>query len=961
MNSRIWHAICLLFLLSQLKQLLEDRNEITFYVVEEGDILFDSAIANWSLCTSFDEIKRNHRTNEVESKLEKVNVRSFLNHSITSIERRLNLKLFDLEQSYLFNAHTCFRVEKRELETKLREFIRVYEVVLFVFSFSKNPYFYEYIHLKQASNNYDSILLRVHRRKIYDRNYLRKPEECLRYKDQLDLNRFICLNKCMKGIEQLPKNYYYPGDQGELDLSLIIDDGGRRQIHRPVRTGGGAAIYEKNLDDNLAASEDIIKGDYEKYDRCFKECPLDECFWETYAAVKIRHFYYEKFLNDSKTEHIKMDTTIYQAFYSMNDFEFAVQLFGLITLFTSTSLVGTLPTFLKRLLKRLLRKVCPKPVTYNCNRYYKLIAPKISVAIILFGIAFLAEQSTRMLREFHFQTAYPNRTSVMNFSSELRPVDLILCFPIELIIHNDSVVEEGRNLAILQDRTFGQLKNETSDGFKIGVRSLTLKIGSKHRRFNYTVSPQALFKPTTFNGSLNVLSRCFRVKLSIELMKFRNIAPITNLIVYFRNKYWEVFLQESYLNFSSDLSGFKGEYRIQLSFYEHSASSKKSNCVDYDERRISKSNGYFKNFSSVITNSSLDQLELKCDKRKACLDQCYNRVYLEKHQSLPRSTFLDEKQFSGGSIENLQFNFDPEDDTDAEIWRLCLDEFQDVDCKRVVYQESFKTTFSYDDWKISINLNFDKYTAKDAETSLVKVILNVLNLESLVFGTTGTSLLLAFFALLKRIFGLRWHNGYRFVVLSICLLAFIVHNYFIFRYIIGGRLKATGFFHKLSAFTIPNTIFCFNYTENIDEHHLLTSHYLDQVTSDLVYESVFDKVVYYNKSHVNTFRPSSNRSSNSELKFTYWYYLQMKCFELQMFFKLEEKNFIFTSGKNVITIYLNKTFANERQRVYFLYRYADSLQFSGLFGYKIGNLSTRPLDYRKYDIVFEWFQVRGKV
>lgn len=177
MNARIWHAFCLIFLLYNIKQLLEDRNEITFYVVEEENTLFDS-VTNFSICTSFDEIKRNRQRFAVEPKLEKVNVKSFLNHSIASIEGRLNSKLFDLEHSYLFNSHICFRVGKSELENKLSEFIRAYEVILFVFSYSKNPYFYEYVHLKQASNNYDSILLRIHKRKIYDRNYLAKQSDC---------------------------------------------------------------------------------------------------------------------------------------------------------------------------------------------------------------------------------------------------------------------------------------------------------------------------------------------------------------------------------------------------------------------------------------------------------------------------------------------------------------------------------------------------------------------------------------------------------------------------------------------------------------------------------------------------------------------------------------------------------------------------------------------------------------
>ena len=179
MNSRIWFAFCLLFLFYNLRQLLEDRRETTFYLVEEQDVLFNNQ-TNFSLCTSFDEIRKNGQRLANQAKLEKVNVSSFIGRSIESIEGSLNstTKLFDLNRGYLFNGHVCFLVDKLELESKLRPFIQTYQVVLFVFSYSKNPFFYEYVHLKKSSNRHDSILLRIHKRKIYDKEFLTSPSEC---------------------------------------------------------------------------------------------------------------------------------------------------------------------------------------------------------------------------------------------------------------------------------------------------------------------------------------------------------------------------------------------------------------------------------------------------------------------------------------------------------------------------------------------------------------------------------------------------------------------------------------------------------------------------------------------------------------------------------------------------------------------------------------------------------------
>lgn len=207
MNSKFWFALCLIFLFYNLKQLLDDRRATTFYVVETDDVLFNNQ-TNFSLCISFSEIKKNGKRMADEAKLEKVNVSSFISRSIESIEGGLNLtsKLFDLDRSYLFNGHVCFLVDKLELENRLRPFISIYQVILFVFSYSKNPFFYEYVHLKQSINRYDSILLRIHKRKIYDEHFLASPSECIRYIQcsmQCILHLYPCMNRTLS-VQGLP-------------------------------------------------------------------------------------------------------------------------------------------------------------------------------------------------------------------------------------------------------------------------------------------------------------------------------------------------------------------------------------------------------------------------------------------------------------------------------------------------------------------------------------------------------------------------------------------------------------------------------------------------------------------------------------------------------------------------------------------------------------------------------------
>lgn len=184
-------------------------------------------------------------------------------------------------------------------------------------------------------------------------------------------------------------------------------------------------------------------------------------------------------------------------------------------------------------------------------------------------------------------------------------------------------------------------------------------------------------------------------------------------------------------------------------------------------------------------------------------------------------------------------------DRDQEIEEHCSTLFANPDCHEVYFVENPKTSYAFYEFKITINLNFEKIIEKELQVSLLKVLLDVLSLQSIFFSTNVAALLLALFSFLKFAFKLRWHKVYQLPIIFICFFGFFLHNVVTFYGIINESLIEDGTFEKLDNLKLPNSIFCFEFDDKeIDANHKLTRSYLDDYTSELSYERIFDFVWY---------------------------------------------------------------------------------------------------------------------
>ena len=194
----------------------------------------------------------------------------------------------------------------------------------------------------------------------------------------------------------------------------------------------------------------------------------------------------------------------------------------------------------------------------------------------------------------------------------------------------------------------------------------------------------------------------------------------------------------------------------------------------------------------------------------------------------------------------------------------------------------------------------------------------------------------------------------------------LLNNIMVFQSIIEGDLIKNEYFTKLDEYNLPNTIYCFEYDDSkIDKNAKITGEYLDQLTSDLTFKNVFEKINYFDKTHLrylivdklNT-TTNSNFYSNSEISLAHFYYLNLKCFEIILKPPFKEEDFYFNANKLVLDVNLNDFIYRQHSFIYFLYRETESKQIGGSYLYKIGN--PPKYKYRKYTYEIEFQLIKIK-
>ena len=238
-------------------------------------------------------------------------------------------------------------------------------------------------------------------------------------------------------------------------------------------------------------------------------------------------------------------------------------------------------------------------------------------------------------------------------------------------------------------------------------------------------------------------------------------------------------------------------------------------------------------------------------------------------------------------------------------------------------------------------------TIKEIEPSKTIVWLNIINLETILFGINLLKIQIIIFSIAKVTLKLKWNKVYNFLFILISITGFSIHLYLIFKEIITNDLVDSGYLKKLACFKLPTLCFCFKFEEEqMDEHNLLNGRYLNKFTQNLTYKSIFKQITYYNKLQYENLTDYDDLNSSSISLDTIFYYT-MKCFCVKNSLNYSRHDLYFKNNSFVMQIYLNTTVSNTQKKIYILYNNNDNKQFNEIYAYRIGKIDHLTLENKK--------------
>ena len=919
MASKLWLSLCLVLFAYNLMDLLSDRYSLNYKIVEEGDVFFDNVEdLNYLVCAPFAIIKSENYFLNYKQALKNVSVKNFLNSSIASIRHRLKTtNLFRLNESCIFNDNACFSTTKKDLEMSdrpLNKFFNIYRYLrIFIYSKEKQPIFHERAYWKRDVLPF--IYIRAYKQKIFGENHLLYPN-CFNRANQIHYDRLGCLNRCftkLKGGSSF--SFYHVNADEVFDLNKLFGD--TNSFRRDM------SLEE----DSLEVVKLITLSEIEKAEDCLKKCPERSCFWEIIITSKIDNFYYNNHLRKEGKDKVSLKLNTYVAFYSMNDFY--LQFFSLLALFTGTTALS----LLNALFSRTFEKLEAYLKNQKLLRLLRLAHPNLRHVLTLLGFVLVLIQGLNMLNEFKFNSAHPNKTTTLNFSSE--PFSIVLCFPIENA-ERDRDIKENRNSVILNNFSFAVIEEYSNHLKHSETDSIVFLSGGQTIKAESKFLDEVLFKSSRFKGQ-SCLSRCFRVDFDLDDEKYRKM-PLTYLVMGFDTAYKEVFIIERNQSFTSSLVNYIGHFGLQKVTKKYSAKSKKSNCRDYSG-------------------------EEGCNSRRNCLDRCLSTRFIAKHRSIPTNTVVSKSDLNSSWLaDGIKFN----ETEDGDVKERCLALHNQTDCIEAYFEESSQMV-SLSTWYIKIKLSYMNIVEMEIEHESVATLMDIVSLETIFFGSNVLGILTTIFIFLSRSFRFKWYRAYSMILFLMAGIGFLTHNALVFQSIISGDLMENEFFEKPDQYRLPSPIFCFEIDEiekKIDVNHRLTGEYLDDLTSEMTFKYVFWGVVYSNRTHHKAlnisrlnFTSSSNFYSSSELELTHFYYSGLKCFKISLKISYNEDDFLFLEDKIAFTVFLNTPFKNANSVTFFIHQQADSSEIGGGISYRIGESHDDTISHYSYNIEFELFKI----
>ena len=595
---------------------------------------------------------------------------------------------------------------------------------------------------------------------------------------------------------------------------------------------------------------------------CFEKCWRENC--------EIVQFIPKSEISESKT-------SAFEARPKMKEFEFWVQFIGLICSFANISL--------NQLTSLLIQFACSRVK----RRKVRIGLFCLKWAILFLSLAYCGYLYTSMVLDHQAKEKTPPRKEITRNHIKQKVVRFAICLKINSYFTRDFFLKINR-----LNKTMSEIEKATDRALDDHLEGIHLNYQGRKFRVNYIPETKALFSKN-WDG----LKRCFILRV---LPDYQLMPSNPKLTIKFKNNNFKLYLLTEKENLNEKSLEYSSKKRFMKRVVKKLKQSER--CVNYRER--------YEN----------------CTSRLHCVDSCTNRNALEKFEKiLIDKTIVDKDQFSPRewcTTYPMEIpSYGPNSTIHKNLNDECKKKFQDKPpCVEVTFKETVEI-IPPDMLTKEMDLFLDVELLIE-EFSWFKFLLDILNIQSIFFGMTVFKLLRMLCTFFKPILRMRSDKIVQFLIYLLCSIGFTYHTYRILDLSINEELTYSPNYEIVNRIRMPVMVFCFPVDEKlIDSNHQLTGNYLEQLTSDMTGESLFESIAYLDELNKWT---SLNLSLVER-----FFFLHLKCFRITIDREYNRTEFHFAASNQVLKVNFTNRFLNQkRSKTVFFMTKTNETEFSNV-------------------------------
>ena len=557
----------------------------------------------------------------------------------------------------------------------------------------------------------------------------------------------------------------------------------------------------------------------------------------------------------------KSNSEIFEAQLKLSEFDFWIQFIGLICSFAGLSIHDFTSIAIEFIGSKVRRKKL------------RIALVGLKWTILLLGLASFGYLGTQMILKYKGSNLAEKETK--NFIQP-KIVRLAICVFID---RNLNSWYEGKRMSEIEKATQGALDD--------ALESINQTYQGKSYQVDYLVQPKVLFKDKL---------RCFLFSIHPD---YPTITSNLKLKIKFKKfHFFEIRLLSTKENLNSDSFKYSNRFDFQKRIVKRLRIS--GRCVDYEEK--------YRN----------------CMSRRNCVERCIGRKLVERYNRTNFGTdynplVLDRDWFSPNEWNTsklIEIKDEDEEDIYKSISDECLQEIPDEKpCNEIKFEETIETDLpDYPIMEIDLQLHVLRSAEKET-SSWYKLAVDLINLQSILFGFTVLKLLRITFNFIQTRLRIRENKIVWFLIYLLCSIGASWHTYHTLHLVVSGELVSTRYYELAKQIEMPGMVFCFGIDQNlIDRNQKLTGAYLGESTAD----SMIRSINYLNE--LNEWIPLD---LNKVKRFVL---LDIKCFRFKIDQVYHRNQFHFTTESRVLKI--NFTSYAKSKFVYFLTDSKETKEFS---------------------------------